>query len=335
MPGRADGIMNLTIKQAVLHVLDSGAGEPVLSDRCLDLSADGIAFLSEHVEKAFAGDERKACSFTEGSPFLQYPLHDLEQFLPTSREIALRLFQFMRIYPSIPPADVLMMQAEIEGAPYFLLLKLNYRAAYIHGLESSGEGKSISLLKQHTALPAPGGKAGEAFVLNLATGELQVTEKKYDVDGKKDVYFSSRFLECTAALTEKQKFKEIKKAAETVAGQYGEGGRKAETRVAAVLCEQMAEAREASVEALCDELYPDSPAAKEEFAQILREKKVDMSDTVQVAPATVRRMEKQSLRTQDGVEIKIPIALYESDEAVEFIGNPDGTVSLLIKNVVL
>jgi len=57
------------------------------------------------VERAAASDERKTCEFQEGSPFLTYPLHDLEQFLPTTREIALRLFQYMRIYPDIPAAE--------------------------------------------------------------------------------------------------------------------------------------------------------------------------------------------------------------------------------------
>ena len=324
--------MNLDIKQAVLHVLDNRSDTPVLSDECLALDADAAAFLSAHVERLLAGDERKNCTFAGSSPFLRYPLQDLEQFLPTSREIALRLFQFMRIYPDIPPGDALMLQAEIDGAPHFILLKLPYREAYIHTLDG-GDKTNAALVKRCTVLPAPGGKAGEGFILNLQTGGLQVTEKKAEVDGKKDFYFSTRFLECAGALTEKQKFKEIKKAAETVAEQYGEGGRKAESRVAAVLCEQLADAGETRVEALCDELYPDSPAAREEFAQILREKQVDIADTVQVAPATVRRMEKQSLRTREGVEIRIPVSLVESGEVVEFINNSDGTVSLLIKHV--
>jgi hypothetical protein len=172
----------------------------------------------------------------------------------------------------------------------------------------------------------------------MATGGVQVIEKKFDIDGKKDFYFSSRFLECAAALSEKQKFQEIKKAAESVNELFGGGDKldkKAETRVAAVLCDYMGDAQEARVESLCEELYSDNPAAKEEFTRILREKHVEPQDTVQVAPATVRRMEKQSIRTPDGVEIKIPISLYESGDAVEFINNPDGTISLLIKNIEL
>lgn len=151
--------MNLHIKQAVLHVLDTSIDTPVLSDACLELSADVYEFLSQHVERAAASDERKACEFQEGSPFLTYPLHDLEQFLPTTREIALRLFQYMRIYPDIPAADVLMMQAEIDEQPHFVLLKLNYKESYIHFLQNGEEEKRTSIVRQRTVLPAPGARA--------------------------------------------------------------------------------------------------------------------------------------------------------------------------------
>ena len=66
--------MNLHIKQAVLHVLDTSIDTPVLSDACLELSADVYEFLSQHVERAAASDERKTCEFQEGSPFLTLSL---------------------------------------------------------------------------------------------------------------------------------------------------------------------------------------------------------------------------------------------------------------------
>lgn len=58
-------------------------------------------------------------------------------------------------------------------------------------------------------------------------------------------------------------------------------------------------------------------------------------DRVQVSAATVKRLEKQSVKSSGGVEIKIPADLYQDRNAVEFINNPDGTISLLIKNILL
>lgn len=89
-------------------------------------------------------------------------MQDLDGFPALSQEIALRLFQLMRIYPDIPPADVLMAQAEIEGAPHFLLLKLNYRDGFGHTLRTE-EGRRLSLTRQRALLPAPGAKGARHF----------------------------------------------------------------------------------------------------------------------------------------------------------------------------
>ena len=55
---------------------------------------------------------------------------------------------------------------------------------------------------------------------------------------------------------------------------------------------------------------------------------------IYVAESSAKRLEKQSIRTKNGVVINIPLNLM-NDDNVEFINNPDGTVSILIKNVYL
>ena len=37
--------------------------------------------------------------------------------------------------------------------------------------------------------------------------------------------------------------------------------------------------------------------------------------------------------TDTGIEIKIPMEQYNSTDSIEFITNPDGTISVLIKNI--
>ena len=75
--------MTLDIKQAILHVLDTSLDTPVLSEACLELTADTTAFLTQHVEKAVASDDKKIGTFGAESPFLSWPLHEL---LPPPRE---------------------------------------------------------------------------------------------------------------------------------------------------------------------------------------------------------------------------------------------------------
>ena len=48
---------------------------------------------------------------------------------------------------------------------------------------------------------------------------------------------------------------------------------------------------------------------------------------------TLRKFQKQHLLTDTGIEITIPMEEYENPDRVEFLTNPDGTISVLIKNV--
>ena len=49
--------------------------------------------------------------------------------------------------------------------------------------------------------------------------------------------------------------------------------------------------------------------------------------------ATTKKFEKQFLKTDTGIEINIPMEQYQDINQVEFISNPDGTISVMIKNI--
>ena len=48
-----------------------------------------------------------------------------------------------------------------------------------------------------------------------------------------------------------------------------------------------------------------------------------------------KRQESRSLRTANGIEVKIPTELLNAESEVEFLHADDGSISLLIKNVIL
>ena len=46
--------MEVTINQVILHLLDPGASEPMLSDRAMEMDADLFEYFTAVLEKAFA-----------------------------------------------------------------------------------------------------------------------------------------------------------------------------------------------------------------------------------------------------------------------------------------
>ena len=164
------------------------------------------------------------------------------------------------------------------------------------------------------------------------------------MDGKKDVYLSTRVFGCAQALPEKAKLKAVcESAAAAVRQAYPEpealndvppfdGG--TETAVDLMVHNQAVD-NTIAVEDVRARMRESYPLAAPAFEQALAEAGVAEDDHVTVSPARMRKMASRSFRTESGIEIKIPAELCNSDEAVEFIHSATGGLSLLIKDVLV
>ncbi len=214
------------------------------------------------------------------------------------------------------------------------MLILNYKHGYTHYTEDADGNPMHSIIQQRTCLPAQSGKVEEGALVEIATGKLRLLEKKYDIDGKKEFYLSPVVFQCTQTLPEKKKLQVLQEVAtQAVLEHYAEDDH-VEEQVALMICNQAVD-HKISVEAVKQQIQENYPLAEIPFTDAIEQTPIQVAETVTVTPAKIRRMESRSIKSENGVEIKIPTEMITSDEAVEFIHNGDGTVSLLIKNVIL
>ena len=54
---------DIIIRNAIVHILDSTDGVPVLSDTELSYGSDFADFLKEHIYKIYVSDDKKNCEF--------------------------------------------------------------------------------------------------------------------------------------------------------------------------------------------------------------------------------------------------------------------------------
>ena len=144
--------MELNIKRVIYHILDTGASEPLLSDRETDLDADLTEYFMSCLEKAFAADDGRMCEFLPDSAFAQ-ELSSNQDFIDLSRRIAGVIFEQMLQYPSIPAGDLAVVDFSVGGVPYLGVLKLNYRPGYTHQTRTLGNAQYSGMTPQRTLLP--------------------------------------------------------------------------------------------------------------------------------------------------------------------------------------
>ena len=329
--------MEIIIHQAILHVLDTTLDAPVLSGGGMELTAEKTAYLQNHIEQLLASDEIRQCRPLPDSAFRNELEHN-QDFIDLSCRIAGVLFDYMHAHTTIPGADLAVVDFTRDGAPWLGILKLNYKNGYTHYTETVEGAPINSIIQQRACLPTQSGKVEEGALVNLTDYSMRLLEKKYDIDGHKEFYLSSVVFQYTQAEPEKKKLQAIQEAAAQAVKDAYEDEPHADAQVAMLIANQAADNdNQVSVEQVRQQLAEEYPLAAVPFDDYVEKSEVleEAAAPVTVTPARIRRMESRSIRTANGIEVKIPTELLNSDSELEFLHDPDGSVSLLIKNVIL
>ena len=329
--------MEIIIHQAILHVLDTTLDAPVLSGGGMELTAEKTAYLQNHIEKLLASDEIRQCRPLPDSAFRNELEHN-QDFIDLSCRIAGVLFDYMHAHTTIPGADLAVVDFTRDGAPWLGILKLNYKNGYTQYTETVEGAPVNSIIQQRACLPTQSGKVEEGALVNLTDYSMRLLEKKYDIDGHKEFYLSSVVFQYTQAEPEKKKLQAIQEAAAQAVKDAYEDEPHADAQVAMLIANQAADNdNQVSVEQVRQQLAEEYPLAAVPFDDYVEKSEVleEAAAPVTVTPARIRRMESRSIRTANGIEVKIPTELLNSDSELEFLHDPDGSVSLLIKNVIL
>jgi hypothetical protein len=326
---------HIRIDQAILHILDSGIDTPVLSDAPLQLDGETGAYLEAHVARLLDSGDTKACSFSSDEvPFYQSILElNGSTFVSVSRTLAQRMFSLIRQHPAIPAADVVFLWVESAGTHRLMILKMNFRLQFMHYVDQEAERVANRIVPLRSVLPPSGGRVDEAVLVNMADLEVRVLEKSCEINGERGFWLSSLYLGCEWDHSPARKMDILTKTAKKMGEKYADQPAAEALSFKKAVAEVYEETGEVAVETVLSAVYQHREDVKREFREELGRQQ--MSEPVVKAPEIVvqKKMGKQKLKTDTGIEISIPIEQVRDGNAVEFINNPDGTISILIKNV--
>jgi len=327
---------SIRIENAVVHILDSNVGMPVLSDAILEYGSEFGEFLREHIFRTLTSDEVKKCRFVEEESEVCGYLKEELDFVPKSQKIAEYLYDIMTSNIDIPAADLIIAEFNVNDIDMYAILKMNYKTSYTHCTNAMDGGNVNSLVVNRSILPTQSQKLSEAAIINLSDYSIRLLEKKYDVNGVKTNYFSEMFMKCNTKLSQKAKLDIVTRAVDQVQKEYLEEKEQFEEKMRAksVIHDEIVNNGEVSIPEVADRIFEAKPEMKERFKEKIEKYNISETEPITVTnDSSTRKFDKQSLVTDTGIEIKIPMEQYNSTESIEFITNIDGTISVLIKNV--
>ena len=206
---------DIIIRSAIMHILDSTVGMPVLSDELLNLTPDMNDFLRNHIYKVISGDELKTCVFDEESSEVYPVIREFseENMVEITKKLADQLYAIMNSNVDIPAADVFFVTYQLESRQHLAILKMNYKEVYMHYTSLNEEDGNVNdVMKQCCALPGGGGRLSEAVTISLEDNTVQLIEKKAEINGVKTNYLSEVYLQCHAKMSQKTKLDIVTKA---------------------------------------------------------------------------------------------------------------------------
>ncbi len=326
----------IRLRSVILHILDSTTGEPVLSDDVLEMGAELQEFIKEHIAKIFQGDDSKKCEFHKNESEIYNILnsYDDDRFVEISKDIAGYLYHIMNANIDIPSADLFVVRFTSDSLEYLAILKMNYKTMYTHRSVLQDTFVVNEVFRFKELLPTESQRLSEAAVIRLNDLSVWLIEKKAEINGKKEDYFSELFLKVKTKLSDKKKLQLVQKAIESVNNEaYEETSRyEPQMKAKAIIHEQLDKKGGFMVEEIGDLVFKEREDLRTAYQDKMEKYNLVKEDVLPTSERTTKRFEKQCLVTDTGIEIKIPMDQYEDDN-VEFINNADGTISLHIKNI--
>ena len=324
---------DIVIRKAILHILDTNRGECILSNTLLDPGPDLHDFIRNHIYKIVSSDDTKNCEFNpEASPIYSiletWDESDEASFIETSQAIANKLYIAMGEGLDIPAADLLFVTFQAEGTIYLALLKMNYKESYTHEITASdSEGTNLNsndsnipvintgIVKSRALLPSATSRIPEAVIINLSDYHIKLLEKRYEINGEKAYYLSENFLICHTNIPPKKKLNILTRVINNISNK------------------EYVDRKSFDIEEIGNKLFGKSPEKKSEFDEKMEQYDLQYDNFTVTNENTVKKLEKQVMVTDSGIEISIPMETYNKLANFEVQTDVTGKSTIIIRNI--
>ena len=342
---------DIVIRKAILHILDTVHGECILSNTLLDPGPDLYEFIRNHIYKIVSSDDTKECEFNpETSPIYSiletWDESDETSFIEASQSIADRLYVAMGEGLDIPAADLLFVSFQAEGTIYLALLKMNYKESYTHIVSNDSETEEMSdddetevpvihadIIKSKALLPSSGTRIPEAIIINLSDFHIKLLEKRYEINGEKIFYLSEKFLVCHTNLPPKKKLNILTKVINNISNKYDGADLKTKMDTKSALQKEYVDNKSFDIEEIGNRLFGKSPEKKSEFDEKMEQYDLQYDNFTVTNESTVKKLERQVMVTDSGIEISIPMETYNKLANLEIQTDVTGKSTIIIKNI--
>ena len=327
--------MEIYLKQAILHLIDREAGDPVFSQVPLDLSAEYIRdYLTKKIQK-LSSAQTKTGRLVADSVVSRMLATATDDFVAFSEAFVKHWYQMYQGSEDAPNSDVFIVLYEEDALAQIAFIKVNYKEAYTHFTDLNEEGLANRLILNRAILAGKAQKPDEGMTIDLKTLDYELIEKKYQFSGDKRYYFSTQVIESVPRPSLDDHLSVIKKAAKKMSEKFETPTYDVLANIQEAVYDTIEETGTLDTTEIAQKVFKENVSARMAFQEEMTEKGViEQTPLVkEVKEISEKKFGKQKLKLSNGIELIVPLDVYRNPDLIEFVNHPDGTLSVTIKNV--
>ncbi len=326
----------MKIKRAILHIIDFISNVYLPSQQELDCDSEVVrTYLETHIERSQAETRANLAVFTQDSHFaaaLQDYQDGAKDFVTFTQGIAENLKAALEASDAETSYDLLVAEFTEDDGQKLAVFLLDHRTAYTHVVDHGGEGIATTIIRNHAILPGDKQKAAASAIIDENTKRIRYTDKKVEIEGEKVCLLEQEILECEKELANSNLFVAVEKITRDVAESYGQNSSIALAMAKTYISDNAETTDRLSPDDVGRQVFSGSPTMQASFSEKVEDAQLPKQAVIDQEIA-VKKGKSQKIKTDTGIEITFPSEYAGNDDFIEFINQPDGTISIAVKNI--
>lgn len=323
------------INKAILHIFDKDSGITIYSNTELDCTnADVINYLKKHIEKAFKDTSSITSVIDSESDFIKSTIkykEDKSSFVKYSVDIGKAFFKRLLESDNLKSVDLVICDFFKDAEKYIGIVELQNQIGYVHHVSQENNIIKNDIVKHFSILPNVTQKILGFALVNLDTFNVRYIEPRRFLNGQ-DIFILPSILCCVNNISQKETITAVKSIALQLSETYQKNAPVVVSRVKAFLAENAEVSESLDTVELSHVVFPESDEIAETFVKKIKDEGIPPVISVEKNYA-MKEGKKHKIKTDTGIEITVPVDFFDNSEYIEFINNPNGTISIAIKNI--
>lgn len=341
--------MALTLLRARLYVFDGSEQAPFFADNDLSLQTEQVEYCLALHKKTREADTTRQTRFDPAGDtaalFDGYTSGEEDAFFDAFAERFLRRLR----QKELPEQgfDLLTCFLQDGDELWFDAFRLPYQKQLTHRVESFSGGWRSELVPSGGALPFPGSRTVCGALVSFATCDVFLRDLSVKAQGQSLELMGQVVLDVADSLSPAESVKQVQKIALALSEDDGkapwedapdpqaarrQAREETQQQVRRALSQSLDRTGALDMQYIAEEVFGDRPDVQERFHERLGQRGVE--DVVPIESDRIRAaLERVRFSAEEGVQVTLPRELADDPERFEITRNPDGTQSILIKNL--